>query len=64
MVVIPPPVGLNVSVLEATLPEVTPGAIFRGVTPFRIAGIFRLAILVFLPGISLLLPTLLGCVSP
>lgn len=61
---ITPPVGLNVFVLKANLPEVSTGTIFRGVTPFWIADIFRLAILVFLPGISLFLPTLLGYVSP
>jgi C4-dicarboxylate transporter DctM subunit len=52
---ITPPVGMNVFVLRATLPDVTLGTIFRGVLPFWIADIFRLALLVAVPGLSLLL---------
>ena len=57
---ITPPVGLNVFVLRGVLGDVPTGTIFRGVTPFWIADILRLAILVGIPAISLFLPSLMG----
>jgi C4-dicarboxylate transporter DctM subunit len=53
---ITPPVGLNVFVLKGVVGDVSTGTIFRGVTPFWIAGIIRLAILVAFPAIVLFLP--------
>ena len=53
---ITPPVGLNVFVLRGVVPDVTTGTIFRGVTPFWIADIFRLALLVLVPWLVLVLP--------
>ena len=53
---ITPPVGLNVFVLKGVVPDVTTGTIFRGVTPFWIADIFRLALLVLVPWLVLVLP--------
>ncbi|MCF6248106.1 MAG: TRAP transporter large permease [Desulfobacula sp.] len=52
---ITPPVGLNVFVLKAVLPDVKVSTIFRGVTPFWIADIVRLTLIVTFPGISLFL---------
>ena len=57
---ITPPVGLNVFVLRGVLPDVSTGTIFKGVTPFWLADIVRLLILIFLPTVSLLLPGLMG----
>lgn len=57
---ITPPVGLNVFVLAGVLPDVTAKTIFKGVTPFWIADIVRLSILLFVPIFSLLLPTMMG----
>ena len=54
---ITPPVGLNVFVLRGVLPDVSTGTIFRGVTPFWIADLFRLAIIVGIPALSLWLPS-------
>ena len=54
---ITPPVGLNVFVLKGVVSDVTTGTIFKGVTPFWIADIIRLALLVAFPIISLYLPT-------
>jgi tripartite ATP-independent transporter DctM subunit len=54
---ITPPVGLNVFVLKGVLEDVPTGTIFRGVTPFILADLVRLAILVLVPGITLLLPS-------
>ncbi|WP_109466601.1 TRAP transporter large permease [Albibacillus kandeliae] len=50
---ITPPVGLNVFVLRGVLPDVTTGTIFKGVTPFWVADIFRLAVIVLVPWVSL-----------
>jgi len=55
---ITPPVGLNVFVLKGVLGDVPTGVIFRGVTPFWIADLFRLALLVAIPALSLWLPRL------
>lgn len=53
---ITPPIGMNVFVLKAMLPDVSTGKIFSGVTPFWVADIVRLSLLVLIPAISLMLP--------
>jgi len=53
-------VGLNVFVLAGVVPDVSTRTIFRGVTPFWIADIGRLLLLVFVPALSLYLPRLMG----
>ena len=50
---ITPPVGLNVFVLRNALPDVPLRTIFRGVMPFWIADIVRLALLIAFPALSL-----------
>ncbi|GAB5376025.1 MAG: TRAP transporter large permease [Acuticoccus sp.] len=50
---ITPPVGLNVFVLRGVLPDVRTGTIFQGVTPFWVADIVRLALIVSVPWLSL-----------
>ena len=57
---ITPPIGLNVFVLKAVLPDVSTGTIFKGVTPFWIADIIRLALIIMIPAIALFLPNLIG----
>jgi tripartite ATP-independent transporter DctM subunit len=57
---ITPPVGLNVFILKGVVGDVTTGTIFRGVTPFWIADIIRLALLLALPAIALYLPNQMG----
>ncbi len=56
---ISPPVGMNLFVLKTLLPEVGTGTVFRGVTPFIVADVVRLAILIAFPAISLWLPSLM-----
>jgi tripartite ATP-independent transporter DctM subunit len=56
---ITPPVGLNVYVLNSVLPDVSLRTIFRGVMPFVIGDIVRLALLIAFPAITLFLPNLL-----
>jgi len=53
---ITPPVGLNVFVLKGVVGNVSTATIFRGVTPFWIVDILRLALLVLVPWIVLFLP--------
>lgn len=50
---ITPPVGLNVFVLRSVLEDVSLQTIFKGVTPFWIMDILRLALLTGVPMISL-----------
>ncbi|XOT95841.1 TRAP transporter large permease subunit, partial [Alcaligenes pakistanensis] len=57
---ITPPVGMNVMVLKSLLPDVKMSTLYRGVIPFVIADVFRLAVLLAFPVISLLLPKYLG----
>lgn len=54
---ITPPVGMNAFVLRSVLVDVSLGTIFKGVIPFWIADIVRLALLLLLPWISLVLLT-------
>ncbi|WP_158971235.1 TRAP transporter large permease [Chachezhania sediminis] len=54
-----PPIGINVFVLRSVLPDVATSTIFRGVVPFWIADIIRIALLTGIPAISLFLPRLL-----
>jgi len=56
---ISPPVGMNLFVLSSLLPEVSTPTLFRGVIPFVVADIVRLAILIAFPAISLWLPSAL-----
>ncbi|ASJ76821.1 TRAP transporter large permease [Granulosicoccus antarcticus] len=56
---ITPPVGLNVYVLRGVLSDVKLSTIFRGVTPFVIADVVRLAVLVMIPALSLWLPSVM-----
>ena len=56
---ITPPIGLNVFVLKGVLKDVPVSTIFKGVTPFWIADIFRLLLLALVPAIALYLPSVM-----
>ncbi|MEM9764115.1 MAG: TRAP transporter large permease subunit [Pseudomonadota bacterium] len=53
---ITPPVGLNLFVVRAAATDLPLGTIWRGVLPFVLADILRLALLLALPGLALWLP--------
>lgn len=53
---ITPPVGLNVFVLKGVVGNVSTATIFKGVTPFWVVDIIRLAVLVLVPTLVLFLP--------
>lgn len=48
-----PPVGMNVFVIKAMAPHVKLGEIYRGVVPFILADLLRLALLIAFPILSL-----------
>jgi TRAP-type C4-dicarboxylate transport system permease large subunit len=54
---ITPPVGMNVFVLKAVLPEVPVARIFRGLVPFVGVDLIRLGLLLAFPAIALWLGT-------
>jgi TRAP-type C4-dicarboxylate transport system permease large subunit len=56
---ISPPVGMNLFVVNALLPQVPTPTLFRGVVPFVVADVVRLLILIAFPIISLWLPRMM-----
>lgn len=60
---ITPPVGLNVFILKGVVGDVTTGTIFKGVTPFWVADLIRLALVVLIPVIVLYLPNQMGALG-
>jgi C4-dicarboxylate transporter, DctM subunit len=56
---ITPPIGMNVFVLNSVLPDVALSTIFRGLVPFIVVDIIRLALLVAIPSIILILPSMM-----
>jgi len=57
---ITPPIGLNCFVVAGVRPECSVQDVFRGVTPFFIADVITIAVLIALPGIVLWVPGLMG----
>ncbi len=56
---ITPPVGLNIFVIRAQLPDIPLSTIFRGIVPFLAADAVLIALLMLFPQIALWLPGLL-----
>ena len=54
-----PPVGMNLFVIQAQIPEVPILSIYKGTVPFLIAPILLIAMLMLVPQIALYLPQLL-----
>jgi TRAP-type C4-dicarboxylate transport system permease large subunit len=57
---ITPPVGMNVFVINALARDVPMSRTFLGVMPFFVAELFRVALIVAFPALSLWLPKLLA----
>jgi tripartite ATP-independent transporter DctM subunit len=57
---ITPPVGINVFALAGVAKDVPLIKIFKGIFPFLIADLFRVALIFFIPGLALWLPSLIG----
>lgn len=56
---ITPPIGMNVFVVKSVLPDIRLGAIFRGVTPYIIALVCGLVLVLVFPPIATFLPGLM-----
>jgi C4-dicarboxylate transporter DctM subunit len=56
---ISPPVGMNIFVVKSLLKHVSLGTVFRGITPFTVALIVLLALVVAFPGAVTWLPNLM-----
>jgi tripartite ATP-independent transporter DctM subunit len=56
---ITPPVGLNIFVMRAQLPDVPLGTMFAGIAPFLVADFILIALLLLFPQIALWLPGVL-----
>jgi C4-dicarboxylate transporter DctM subunit len=56
---ITPPIGLNVFIMKSMLPDVPLQQIFKGIVPFFLADLMRLAIVILVPSVVLWLPNLL-----
>ena len=56
---ITPPVGMNIFVIRAQMPDIDLGTVYRGIVPFLFADIALIVLLVLLPGLALWLPGLL-----
>jgi len=54
-----PPVGMNVFVIKATLPDIDTKVVFKGVMPFWFAHAMLAILLIFVPAIALFLPSLM-----
>jgi tripartite ATP-independent transporter DctM subunit len=53
---ISPPVGMNLFVVKSLLPQISMGSLYRGATPFCVALIGLLVILIAFPGLATWLP--------
>ncbi|MEQ9572085.1 MAG: TRAP transporter large permease subunit, partial [Nitratireductor sp.] len=56
---ITPPVGINVFVIKGLRQDIPLGTIFRGITPFLIANVIALLLVVLFPQLATWLPDLL-----
>ncbi|MCW5750000.1 MAG: TRAP transporter large permease [Alphaproteobacteria bacterium] len=54
---ITPPIGMNVFMLKAVIPDVPLGRMFGGLLPFILMDLARLALFILVPGIVLFLPS-------
>jgi len=57
---ITPPIGLNCFVVAGVRPECSVQDVFRGVTPFFVADVLTIGVLIAAPQIVLWLPSLMG----
>jgi TRAP-type C4-dicarboxylate transport system permease large subunit len=57
--VITPPVGMNVFVMKGVAPDIPLTTIFRGILPFLLADLVSVMLLIFIPQITLFLPSII-----
>lgn len=59
MAMISPPVGITLFVIKGIAKDVPMSTIYKGVIPFIVADIVHVTLLVFVPGLSMFLPSLM-----
>jgi tripartite ATP-independent transporter DctM subunit len=57
MGMITPPFGMNIFMLRAISPNITLGTIYRGVMPFVLVDLLKVAVLILFPALALWLPS-------
>ncbi|WP_375691316.1 TRAP transporter large permease [Pseudooceanicola sp. LIPI14-2-Ac024] len=57
---ITPPIGINVMLLNSMYRDIRITTIYRGIVPFLVADLVRLAVLVIFPPLTLWLPSIIG----
>ncbi|MSQ72232.1 MAG: TRAP transporter large permease [Betaproteobacteria bacterium] len=57
---ITPPVGMNLFVISAVVPNLPMQTIVRGILPFVMADVVRILVLVLIPGLAIWLPQTMG----
>jgi len=57
---ITPPIGLNCFVVAGVRDDISVQDVFKGVTPFFLADVVTIGVLIAFPGIVLWLPRLVG----
>ena len=58
--VITPPVGMNVYIISGVAPDIPLFTIFRGIVPFLMADVVSVFLLLFVPQITLFLPSIIS----
>lgn len=56
---ITPPIGVNLFVIRSVVPDVPLATTIQGVMPFIVADLFRIAVLVLFPAVTMFLPNLM-----
>ena len=56
---ITPPVGMNLFIIRAQVPDLSMARLYRGIGPFLLAPVVLVVLLFLLPGLALWLPKLL-----
>ncbi|MWB78360.1 TRAP transporter large permease subunit [Pseudooceanicola sp. 216_PA32_1] len=56
--VVTPPFGLNLFVMKSVAPDAKLSEVYRGVMPFVLADVIKIALLILIPGLTLWLPSL------
>ncbi|WP_323037257.1 TRAP transporter large permease [Pararhodobacter sp.] len=56
---ITPPVGMNLFIIRAQVPDMSMGALYRGILPFLIAPVILIALILAFPQLTLWLPAVL-----
>jgi len=57
---ITPPIGMNLFVVQGTVPNLALTTVIRGILPFIFADVVRIGVIIAVPGLVLFVPQWLG----